>query len=185
MEPEVPTASELVVPTSRASLIHVAISSGTFVVGGACLVYVAERLDLEGVPQAARLIVSLVGLTTIIFFGAGGAYALFRIKKPTPAVIVDQNGILDNASAVGVGFIAWGEIDELREYRFLKQVFLGIVPKNGEDLLRRLPAWKRVLIRANRLTGTPPINIPQSMLTMSVPQLMREMEKRSGVRADA
>jgi hypothetical protein len=155
-----------------------ALGSGIFVVAGVCMIVAAGRSELGGVqvPQAIRLIVGAVGLVAVVFFGGCGSYALFRIAKPTPAVIVDRNGILDNASAIGVGFIAWGEIAELREYHFMRQGVLGIVPKDFESLLARLPAWKRVAIRANRLFGFTPVNIPQALLPMSVPQLKREID---------
>ena len=185
MEREANTAGDLVVPTSRASLIGIAAICGAFIVAGVCMLYVAgsTELGLVRMPQSVGFIVGAVGLCAVLFFGACGAYAALRIANPTPAVIVDRNGILDHASAIGVGFIAWSEIDELREYQFLGQAYLGIVPKNLESLITRLPAWKRVAIRANRLFGLTAVNIPQTMLEMSVPQLMREIDTRFRVRA--
>ena len=126
-----------------------------------------------------------VGFAGVTFFGACGAYALSRIAKPTPAVVINRHGILDNASAVAVGFIGWDEIDQLREYRFKNQVFLGIVPTNLEVILARQPAWKRAAIKANLRLGVAPVNIPQAVLPLSVSNLLSEIETRFGRRPDA
>lgn len=131
------------------------------------------------------LFVGAVGFATVVFFGACGAYALFRIAKPTPAVVINRQGILDNASATGVGFIAWDEIDELREYRFKNQIFLGIVPRDLDALLAKQPAWKRGAIRANLKLGAAPVNIPQVVLPMSVSHLLHEIEARFRRQSDA
>jgi hypothetical protein len=88
-------------------------------------------------------------------------------------------GIFDNASLLGVGFITWNEIAEVGEYRFKNQVFVGIVPKDLDALLARLPAWKGRTIRANVLLGAAPVNIPQVGLPMKASELLEEIEMRS------
>ena len=147
----------------------VAAGSVAFVVAGA---WMLSRVQQEGVDVVA------VGLAAITFFGASGSYALFRLARPRPAVVINSRGIVDNASALGVGLIEWGEIDQCHEYRFQNQVFLGIVPRDLEALLARLPAWKRSAIRANLLLGAAPVNIPQVVLPMKVSELVREIERR-------
>lgn len=122
--------------------------------------------------------IGTVAVASVAFFGACGAYALFRIARPTPAVVINSQGIVDNASAVSVGFIRWDEIDELREYRFQNQVFLGIVPRDLDAILARQPAWKRSAIRANLRLGAAPVNIPQGVLPMTVTDLLREINVR-------
>jgi hypothetical protein len=187
MEPESTAASELVVPTPPGWLKEMALGSGTFTIAGVFMFYVAQSPELGGVhvPQAVGLLLGALGLVVVLFSIACGAYALFRLAKPTPAVIINRKGITDNASAIGVGFIPWSQVVELREYRFLRQAFLGVVPKDLESLITRLPAWKRVAIRANRLFGFTPINIPQSILPMSVSQLLREIDAHYRVLPDA
>jgi hypothetical protein len=163
------TSSELVVPTSRPKLIAVVAGSAAFVAAGAWMLTMAER---EG------LFIGTVAVASIAFFGACGAYALFRIAQPTPAVVINRQGIVDNASAVSVGFIRWDEIGELREYRFRNQAFLGIVPRDLDAVLARQPAWKRFAIRANLRLGAAPVNIPQAVLPMKVTDLLREINAR-------
>ena len=161
--------NELVIPASRAKLTGVAFGAACFVVAGAWLVSLAPR---EG-P-----IVATIGGASIVFFGLCGAYAIRRIFRPTPAVVINGEGILDNASALGVGLVRWDEIAELQEYEFNGQTFLGVVPKDLDRLLANQPAWKRSAIRANLALGAAPINIPQVLLPLRVSELLREIRLR-------
>ena len=134
--------------------------------------WLLRRAPRDGVVAA------LAGLAAAVFFGACGLYAFWRLVRPRPALVINRHGIVDNASALSVGFLGWDEIAELYEYRYQNQVMLGIVPSNLEALLSKQPAWKRRVLRANLWLGTAPINIPQVILPMKVSELLREIETR-------
>jgi hypothetical protein len=120
----------------------------------------------------------LAGLAAAVFFGACGLYALWRLLRPRPALVINRRGIVDNASALSIGFLSWDDIAELYEYRYQNQVMLGIVPRDLDAVLGKQPAWKRRVLRANLWLGTAPINIPQVILPMKVSELLREIETR-------
>ena len=167
---------ELVVPASRAKLVGLALGSACFVLAGAWMLTLAPD---EGALVAA------IGAASVIFFGLCGGYAIRRIVRPEPAVVINADGIFDNASALGVGLIRWGEIAELREYEFKGQIFLGVLPKELDRLLARQPAWKRSAIRANLALGAAPINIPQAVLPVRVADLLRDIRQRYPLHGDA
>jgi hypothetical protein len=108
-----------------------------------------------------------------------GGYAVRRIVRPEPAVVINSEGIFDNASALGVGRIRWDEIAQMREYTFKNQTFLGIVPKDLDRLLASQPFWKRRTIHLNVALGVDPINITQVVLPVRVSELLREIRQRS------
>jgi hypothetical protein len=95
-----------------------------------------------------------------------------------PAVVINSKGIVDNSSGVSVGFIAWDEIEEIREYSFQDQTFLGITLKDVNKVVARQPKWRRSVIRANLKLGAAPVNIPQSVLGVKVSDLVREIQDR-------
>ena len=161
--------NELVVPASRAKLVGIALGAAGFVLAGAWLITLAPE---EG------LFVALVGVASILFFGLCGAYATYRIVRPQPAVVINGEGIFDNASGLGVGWIRWDEIADLQEYQFKGQTFLGVLPRDLDRLLAKQPAWKRSALRANLALGIAPINIPQVALPMRVSELLREIRSR-------
>ncbi len=167
---------ELVIPASRVKLIALAFGAGVFVIMGAWMLSVASD---EGPRFTAY------GLAAVVFFGLCGLYAVRRLVRPEPAVIINRDGIVDNASALGVGLIRWNEIVRLREYRFKNQTFLGILPTDLDRLLAQQSAFKRTAIRANVALGADPINIPQVVLPMRVADLLREIEQRFKVSVGA
>ena len=160
---------ELVVPASRTKLVAIIVGSASFVAAGGWLL---ERARTDGV------VIAMVGAASVAFFGFCGAYAIRRIVRPEPALVIDREGIVDNASALGVGLIRWAEVAELREYKFKGQTFLGIFPKELEQVLARQPGWKRKAIQANIALGVAPVNIPQVILPIPVSDLMREIKQR-------
>lgn len=138
-------------------------------------VLIGIGLMFDGSVDMVRKVIAAFA---VIFFAACCMYAMFRLVKPRPAVVIDQNGIEDNATAFGVGFLAWHEIAEMREFTSKGQTFLGIVPKDLDALLARQPRWKRAAIRFSLLTGGAPVNIPQTILPTTVSVLLRLIDRR-------
>lgn len=161
------TDHEIVVPFSRTKMLLALGGALLFVVGGSVIVRGGNRpLDV------------VAGWSAIVFFGACAVYALMRLLKPTPALVINAKGIHDNASALGVGFLAWDDIAEMRPYMFRNQTFLGIMPKDLDGLLARQPAWRRLAIQFNLMTGGPAVSIPQVILPMTVAELLRTINRR-------
>lgn len=161
-------SGELIVPTSRTKLALVALGGIAFVAVGMWLLGRAQSPVLHRV----------IGALSVAFFGLCAVYAIWRLLRPTPALVINRDGILDNASAVAVGFLAWQDIAELREYTFNGQTFLGIVPKDVNAVLQKQPAWRRSAIRANLALGALPVNIPQTVLPLPVSELLHHIDKR-------
>jgi len=162
-------ADELVVSPSRKKLAALAVAAAALVTAGiwALLVY-ASTANATAIGTATR------------FFGFCGAYTVWRLVRPTPSLVINREGIFDNASAVGVGLIRWDDISDLREYRFMGQVFLGIHLRDRGAFLARLPPWKRQLLRLNKYLVDAPVNIPQVALPTTIAELLREIAVRFG-----
>jgi len=125
-----------------------------------------------GVGLVPGVVAAYVGIP---FFGACAAYALYRLFVVRPSVVVDDQGITDNATASGAGFIAWEEIDRIAVYTFNGQSLLGIYPKDLHLMLARKGWLKQTLIRLNRWPGLAPINIPQIVLPITVDELAKRI----------
>ena len=162
-------SNELVIPPSRIRLVGTLLGALAFVALGALMMVVEMRQGLFA---------KFVGLVAIVFFGAIAISVLKHLVTLGPAIIINEKGIVDNSSGVSVGFIAWEDIAEVREYTFENQTFLGIMPKDLDKLLAKQPKWKRTAIRANLKLGAAPVNIPQAMLGVNVSDLAREIETR-------
>jgi hypothetical protein len=124
-----------------------------------------------------------VGVIGIGFFSLCSAYALVRLVRPSVAVVVDAEGIVDRASALGVGRLMWEEIEHAYVYDFLGQTMLGIVPRDLDAILLRQPWWRRRLLRRNAGLGCAPVNIPEIMLPVSAQVVLSAMYERWPPRA--
>ena len=165
--------NDLVIPASRIRLLGYFAGGLGFVALGVFLIADAARYDVVTIA---------IGLVTVAFFGAIAVTAFYRLVTAAPAIVINAEGIVDNASGVSVGLIPWDQIRDVREYRVQDQVFLGIVPKDLNALLKKQPRWKRAAIRANLSMGASPVNIPQASLGMKVADLIREIELRRSSR---
>jgi hypothetical protein len=144
----------------------------------AALVFVALGVFLIRVPTRHGLWAQFMGAVTVAFFGTVGAAVLPRLLRPGPALIIDDDGILDDASGVSLGRIRWDQVGEIDEYRVDGQAFLGIMLKDPDALIAQQPFWKRRIIRANLQMGAAAVNIPQASVGIKLSDLRREMEQR-------
>jgi hypothetical protein len=145
-----------------------------------CVGFVALGLFLllSPNPQFRDVEVRLAGIAGIAFFGLCLGYAVWRLARPSPALIIHSSGIFDNASALSAGFLAWNEISHIFMASFRNQKFLGIAVKDVEGLLSRQSGLKARLMRMNiRLSGAA-INIPANTLPVSLDEVVAKIQEK-------
>jgi len=157
--------NEVIIYPSRWKLLGYAAGSLVFVLFG---VYAFVR----GASLPFLVLTFYVGVP---LFGLLFAYAVYRLCVRRPLLIISDEGLFDNASAVGAGLLRWEEIAQVYRYEMAGQQFIGIVPADVEAVIARQPPLKRLMARVNR--GMP-FNIPQIMLPMPVEELYLLILKR-------
>ena len=95
-------------------------------------------------------------------------------------MVISEEGIFDNASAVGAGMLRWEEIANVFAYEFMGQRMLGIIPVTEEVVLSRQSRLKRVMAKMNKGIAAAPFNISQNVLPISVDELLRKFEECRG-----
>lgn len=111
------------------------------------------------------------------FFGLCFLYLIFRIAVPRPALIVSDEGILDNASVVGAGLIRWDEVKDIRATSFGTERVLVIVPKDETTILARQNPVKRRLMRMNKSLANCIVCIPGNILPMTCEELRDQIRQ--------
>jgi hypothetical protein len=128
-------------------------------------------------PQVG--VVRFVGVAGVVFFAAGLLYALYRALRPRPAVVLDDQGFVDHASAVGVGRVSWRQVQAIQVIVFYGRPMVSVTLHDPRSVLDELPWWKRALLGMNRGFRTAgDVNIPASVLPVPANALAREMERR-------
>jgi hypothetical protein len=110
-------------------------------------------------------------LSSVLFI-----YVCSRLLKPTPSVIINREGIFDNASVLGAGMIRWEEINSMFIYKVMDNFLLGIIPVNMETILARQSIIKRFFFRICKGISPAPFAIPEGGLPMSVEELLVKIQ---------
>ena len=174
-------SGEMIIYPSRVKLMKSFVLSILFILVGAWLIVGGFNINIGIVRPSSRLynttFTGVVGITCCVFFGMCSLYIIKRMIIKQPSIIVNENGITDNASAAAVGLIKWSEVKEISIYEYMGQKLLGIVPKDVDTILCRIPAYKRVLLKINKRFGAKMINIPQNTIDISLEKISESMLK--------
>ncbi len=163
---------DIVIFPSRKKLVLIAVGAFVFIAIG---VFIIRK------PEIFWVIRILGGYLGVAFSGACLGYALLRLTKPKPSLVINDEGVFDNASAIGAGMLKWSEIAELKIISYMGQRFLSIVPNNLEEILQRQSILKRWLMKANRGLVDSPFNVPEITLTLKLEEVLSLIDaRRSG-----
>jgi hypothetical protein len=122
------------------------------------------RQNAEGwLPIASYLILGLMILLSLVGVGV----ALARLLQKKPLLTIDQEGIQFQEVT-----LSWGEIHELIRHGPWPRIMLGIMPKDVNAFLTRLPRGTKRRLRWNLRIYPASVNIPQFLLPMTVDQLL-------------
>lgn len=106
----------------------------------------------------------LIGIAAIVVFTITGLYATWRLIVRTPVIVVNRDGLFDNASMFAVGWIAWSEIERIEPRRTYLVRLIGIVPHNRAEIFARIPPPRRLAIGIKAAFANAPVNIPGAFL---------------------
>jgi hypothetical protein len=104
-------------------------------------------------------------------------YLLFRIAMPMPSIVIDANGIYDNASIFSVGMLNWREVDSAVVFTVRGQKMIGILLKDNERFINRFGLIRRGIYRLILLLGSPIVAFPESLVSMKAEQLAENISQ--------
>lgn len=168
----------IVIYPSKGKLVFLVLAAIAMVVIQILFIVYAEQLAMSETARRrpiGALLVQYVPYIGIPFFGACAIYGIYRLIKIKPSVVVNDEGIYDNSSAVSAGLIRWDEISNLIINRIALQKFVGIIPRDTDAIMKRLPAWKRALMVGNKSMSDAPFNIPQNILPIPCEDLLAQI----------
>lgn len=168
----------VIIYPSKGKLLFLVVAALAMVIIQILFLVYADELAMSETARRrpiGALLVRYVPYIGIPFFGACAIYGIYRLIKVKPSVIVNDEGIYDNSSAVSIGLIRWDEIENLIIHRIGLQKFVGIIPRDYETVKRRLPAWKRALMVGNKSMSAAPFNIPQNILPIPCEDLLAQI----------
>lgn len=119
----------------------------------------------------------MVGAAALIAFGASGLYAAYRLVSNAPVVVLNRDGLFDNASPFAAGWMSWTEIEYIAPRRTYLARLIGVVPHDPGAVFARVPPHRRWLVRALASVSQSPVNIPATFLGRRLDEVQREIER--------
>jgi len=160
----------IVIRTPSWRLILLLLSSALFVAGGVWLL-VGPRNGMGPKKEIAPVL----GAIGIALGGLSGGIFLRRLLSHRIAVVIDRVGVIDNASAIPAGRIAWDEITKVEITKVMRQSFLGIDVQDRAALYARVRG--AVLLKANAKMVGFPVNIPSVAVDRPIDDLCRVVQR--------
>jgi hypothetical protein len=114
----------------------------------------------------------------LLFFGFAIFYFSFKLTDKKPGIVVSNNGILDNSSAVAAGLIPWKDIKQFAIAKVMKQEFLIIVINNPEFYInKQTNIFKKKGMQYNLNNYGSPLAISAIGLKCSLNELIEILDK--------
>lgn len=141
---------------------------------------VAVMFVLAGIVLATGpIVVSVVGIAAILFFGPIAIYQLTMLARGRPRVLLDERGLTDHASPAGAGLLPWSQIRGARVEDLDDRTRLVVVDVvDPDEVLRRSGRLAR---RSKQMTleryGSPVV-IPVRGLGVRADDLSRAIGER-------
>jgi hypothetical protein len=161
---------DIVIPLSKGKLALLLLGSIAFVAGSIWIWSIADSQT-----RYNPLYMKGVAIAGVSFFGLCGIYGCIKVFDGRPGLIVDDQGIVDNSSAVSAGRVPWEEIIGLRISEIAGQRILVIEVTDPQKYIERCGVFLRMLNAANTKMMGSPINISSNSLKVNFDDLVRRL----------
>ena len=119
-----PFETERAIALSKGKMLLLLAGSCLFVALGYCLLQMSDAQIATLRRFNAPWFVRAIGVTSIVFFGFCGLFVCKKLFDQRPGLLLNAQGLYDNASALAAGFIPWSDI-----------AGFGVYEVNGQKML--------------------------------------------------
>lgn len=144
-----------------------------FVILGAIFLYISLGMLLF----ETSIILRIVGLIGTLFFGICFIFIILRFIKPKDILVINQEGFVDNSTAVSIGFISWKYVDRICIKTNSVEKLIVIDINNDEQVFKNVSKIKMIFIELNKKLGYSPISISLSPTNVKYMDIIQKMQK--------
>lgn len=119
----------------------------------------------------------LIGAAVVVYFGLLLVYALRRLLICAPSLVINAEGVFDNASITGVGGIHWHEITGIERRKNYLVHHIAISLRDREAVVARVPVPRRWLVRLLAVVAQESANITPGMLDRPLDEVEELMQR--------
>ena len=171
------TSGKMEIQLSKSKLLLMFIGAIAFAGIGFWFVTNPPKIDLPFL--GSPVIIFIVGLVSFLFFGIMGFFIFKMLGDKTPGLVISDEGIFDNSSALSVGLVLWTDILEIKEIKVVNQTFICLIVKNPQDYIdRQTNVIKGVLMQKNYDSYGTAIAISANGLNCGYQELKDTLDKK-------
>ena len=158
---------QIIIPLGKTKLYLLVFGALAFFALGALFVTYANEMHLHFqnnpgwklIFRDPRIFI-VIGVVAMAFFGLCAVISFNKLFDNKPGLIINSEGITDNASGVAAGLIPWSDIEEIKTIEIEHQKIMMLIVKNPEDYLDRVEnPFKRKMMELNHQRYGSPVAI--------------------------
>ncbi len=163
---------ETVIPLSKTKIVLLTLGSLVFVAGGAWMwTFGGPEITMD------TLFYKIISLAAVLFFGMTGIYGLTKLFDNKPGLVINQQGLIDNSSAVSGKLIKWSDIEGLEISQIQSTKFILIFVHNPQHYIDQASYVGRFWMKMNHKTYGTPLSISSNSLKCNFDELVVLIEK--------
>ena len=132
-------------------------------------------IDIKIEEGSNHAFLILLGIIWLVIFSMMALYYILRLVFYKPSLIIDKDGIFDNAAYTSAGYLKWTEIESIclynQKYKIGSQKALGINLKNKDAFMDRCHGFKKISIEMAKY----PVIISQNAINIRIEDLHNVM----------
>jgi len=103
------------------------------------------------------------GMAAAFAFLIGFIGSLFNVLQVKSLLTITMEGVVDNSSLSGAGFISFDDIKEFIIVTVYGKKVIAVIPKNVDEFLAKMNVVKRRIAKRNVSLNLPPVMIPVNL----------------------
>jgi hypothetical protein len=158
--------------------------SVAFVATSTWVIFYAGKHEADGIGTSKldTIAVIWIGCIGIIFFGLAAIVIAYKLFDKEPGLIIDTDGIYDNASLASGHWIKWDRIRGIRVEQVVSTRLILIDIEHPEEFMAGVHGIrKKLMVGTYKAYGTP-ISIPASSLSYDFDELFLTINERFNTR---
>lgn len=176
------STSSVVVGFNKKSLSYMLLGAAIFVVAG---VFIWMSADNPDISPGRQLAYRIFGGAATILFGLAFVVILAKRFNRQVALVIDDQGLIDQASPMKAGRIPWDDIEGFEIAPAAGQTWFVVRLTRPEDYLQRVSKWRRHVGAANQRMVGSPVVISPNILDADIDELCMMLAARLEERRDA
>ena len=164
---------EVVINFSKKKVGLLCFAAIIFVILGFYLFQIADTQTVFN-SSFMKVFTKISSIIAIIFFGFASVYALIKLFDNKPALVINENGIIDNSSSTSAGLIKWENIVSIsitEIFGIFGQKILSIEINNADEIITKQGILKKILMKLNNNFYKSPIQISSNALECNFQEL--------------